>query len=429
MATRGQTGEAEARAANLPHDLKNQKTHVTQAKVFRIIGAALISMFGAIILTARISPGRMDYIEYWSSGHLLIHRANPYSPAGVLALEKAHGFLLSSPLIMLNPPWALFLIAPLGLLGVRAGLFLWILIAGGCILGSVRLLNPGSKDNPLALLFAPAIACFGSGQSSPFLLLGFALFLHFHARRPFIAGAALLLMAIKPHLFLVFWAVLLAESIYRRKFLILTGCASALAAATAFAMLIEPRIWLNYLAMLREHHPVEGFLPTLSMVFRLLIDPHAFWLLFVPSAIGVLWGLWYFASHRDTWNWKTNGMLLLLVTVMVSPYGFFTDEVVLLPAIIFALNLPEKRKYSGWILLAINAIAAILFMVLGASLTSPAYLWTPLAWLGWFLYATDGVRRINPTVSADLTTFYPSRRKNGSADHFTAPEDSGIADI
>lgn len=367
----------------------NRRIRGPAAKIFLIAAATLISIAAALILSARINPGRMDYIQYWSSAHLLLHRADPYSPAGVLALEKAHGYLLSRPLIMPNPPWSLFLVAPLGLVGVHVGLFLWTLVVGSCILGSALLLNPGSMDNPLALLFAPAIACFGSGQSSPFLLLGYALFLHFHRSRPFLAGASLLLLAIKPHLFLIFWTVLLADCLYRRKFLILAGGVSALVAATALAMLIDPRVSQHYFAMLHQHHPADGFLPTLSMIFRLLTAPHLFWVLFVPAGAGVLWGLCYFVTRRNTWNWGTHGMLLLVVTVMVSPYGFFTDEVVLLPAIIFALNLPEKSKNSGWILLTINTLAAVLF-VLGVSLTSAAYLWTPLAWLAWFLYATKG---------------------------------------
>jgi hypothetical protein len=370
-------------------EISTMKTSATK-KTFRILMAIAISLAGAYILTARIRPANMDYIEYWSSGHLLLHHADPYSQTGVLALEKTQGFLPSSPLIMPNPPWAMFLVAPLGFFSVRAGLFLWTLVIAGSILASVWILVPQSKDTPLALLYAPAIACIGSGQSSSFLLLGFALFLRFQRTRPFLAGGALLLMAIKPHLFLVVWAVLLVDCIYRRRLLILAGGASALAAGTAFAMIFDPHIWQHYLAMLREHRPAEGFLPTLSMVFRILINATQFWLLFIPSAVGVLWGLWYYLRHRDAWDWNTLGMLLMLVTVLVSPYGFFTDEIVLLPAIIFALNLPGRRKYAGWILIAINGVAALLFMA-GAPLTSPLFLWTPLAWLAWFLHTTSGV--------------------------------------
>jgi hypothetical protein len=289
---------------------------------------------------------------------------------------------------MPNPPWALFLVAPLGFESARTGLFLWTLILGACILASVHLLNPQSRDNPLALLFAPAIACIGAGQSSAFLLLGFSLFLYLHRSRPFLAGASLLLMSIKPHLFLAFWAVLLAESVFRRNFRILAGLAAALAAGTAVAMTFDRRIWQHYFAMIREHHPAQGFLPTLSMLFRMLIDVQQFWLLFVPSAVAVLWGLWYYIGRRSIWDWRVHGMLLMLVTVLVSPYGFFTDEVTLLPAIIFALNTPERRRYSGWILLSINLLAILIYTKTRGLLGAPVLVWTPVAWLAWYLYAT-----------------------------------------
>ena len=361
-------------------------------RAFRLALLMAISLICAFILAMNLSPGTMDYIEYWSSGTLLVHHLNPYSPEGIFALEKAHGFAHSSPLVMLNPPWTLILISPLGFVGVRLGLFLWTLISGACIFFSVCLLYPSLKDKHLALLFAPAITCFVSGQSSPFLLLGFSLFLHFHRRRPFLAGAALLLMLIKPHLFLVFWTVLAVDCLYQHRFTILGGAVSSLGAATAFAMCFDRHIWQQYFTMLREFRVKQGFLPTLSMLLRILIDVRAFWILFAPSCLAALWGLWYYRSRREVWNWNVHGMLLMLVTILVSPYGFFTDEIVLLPAIVFALNSAEKRRYSGWILFAMNSVALVIAMAVGAQLSSPAYIWTPLAWLAWFLYATHGFR-------------------------------------
>lgn len=371
-----------------PPDQTAGNSPSTAKKITRIVIIAAIALGGALIFAARINPARMDYISYWSAAKLLVHRADPYSPQGVLALEKLAGFLPSHPLIMRNPPWALFLVAPLGFLGPRAGLVLWILAVGACIVISVHLLNPRSNDNALALLFAPAIACIGSGQSSPFLLLGFALFLYFQRRRPFLAGAALLFLAFKPHLFLVFWAVLLAESIYRRKFRILAGLAAALAITTAFALAVDPRVWPQYLSMLRASALDLETFPTASMIFRLLVSPTSDWLLFLPASLAILWGLWYYARNRRAWNWTTHGMLLMLVTIVASPYGWFTDEIVLLPCLIFALNLPQQRKYAGWFLIAANAAAVIIYTAFGASLESPFLLWTPITWLAWFLYAT-----------------------------------------
>jgi hypothetical protein len=229
-------------------------------------------------------------------------------------------------------------------------------------------------------------------QTSPFLLLGFSLFLYLHRRRPFLAGASLLLMAIKPHLFLVFWAVLLADSVYRRRFVVFAGLAAALVAGTTFAMGFNKHIWQYYLAMLRGSDLDSEFFPTTSMMFRLLIDSRAIWLLFVPSFVGIVWGLWYYARNRRVWNWGTHGMLLMLVTVLVSPYSWFPDEIVLLPALAFAFTFPHKRPRSLEILVVINLVAILVLMAGNQSLVSTAYLWTPSAWLAWFLYTTNGLR-------------------------------------
>jgi hypothetical protein len=357
-------------------------------RIFRVLAAATIAAGAILVLTSTMHFQHMDFLEYWSSAKLLIHHADPYSPAGVFALEKSQGRPAAAPLVMLNPPWTLFLITPLGLGGVRTGLFLWTVAAAGCVFISSRLIDVPSNDRALAFLFAPFLACIVSGQSSPFLLLGFSLFLYFYRSRPFLAGASLLLMAIKPHLFLIFWVLLLVDCIYRRRYLILAGGASALAIATAFSMLFDLHIWRDYLAMLSVLRLRQGFLPTASMVFRTVIDARAVWLLFVPSALALVWALWYYSRWKQQWDWRIHGMLLMIVAIVASPYGFFSDEIVLLPSISFALAQPEKRRYAGWILLAINSAAMGIALFKHADLSSRGYIWTPLAWLAWFLYAT-----------------------------------------
>ena len=369
-------------------------------KIARWFAAGAIVLAGLLVITIVSRPTAKDYISYWSAGKLLLHHADPYSPSRVFSLEKTQGYSEAKPLIMRNPPWALFLAVPLGFGGPMYGLLLWTVVLAGSIIASLRLLHIPSKDVAFAFVFAPVLASICVGQSSPFLLLGFSLFLHFYGSRPFVAGASLLLMAIKPQLFLVFWMVLLIDCVYRRRFVILAGGASALAAGTAFSMCLNPLIWQHYFAMLRASGLNHEFFPTASMRFRLLIDPRADWLLFVPSALAVFWGLWYYARSRHVWDWRVHGMLLMLVTVMATPYGSFTDEVVLLPSIVFALSIREPHKYSVGILLAINGIALLIVVVFHPRLSSSAYLWTPLAWLAWFLYACHGAG---------------ARRRNGSS--------------
>lgn len=380
-------------------DRLNQPQSDPRRKYLRVFGSLAIVLAGVIIFT--LTTSRTDFISYWSAGKLLMHRADPYSPAGAFALEKAEGFTRGF-MVMLNPPWSLFLAAPLGFGNIRIGLFLWTLATVGCIFFSVRLLNIPPKERAFAYVFAPAVAAVFMGQSSPFLLLGFALFLRLNRSHPFLAGASLLLMAIKPHLFFVFWVLVLADCIYRRSFLILAGGAFGLAVGSAFSMCFDPHIWPHYLAMLRNSELNTDSFPTISTLFRSFIDVRLFWLLFVPSALATLWGLWYYASRRHVWDWRVQGMLVMLVSILFSPYSWLTDEAVLLPSILFALTFPAKRKHSAWILLAINSAVLFIALVTQASLTSHRYMWTPIAWLAWFLYATRAFARQRQDVPTQL---------------------------
>jgi hypothetical protein len=374
-----------------------------RTKILSIIVAVVLVLSAVFAFTAASNPGGKDYIAYWTSAQLLLHHADPYSPSLVFSLEREQGHLAPTPLVMRNPPWALFLVAPLGLCNARVGLFLWTLVGIACIVVSIRLLKSIPRDGPFAFLFAPVMACVYSGQSSPFLLLGFALFLRFHRTRPFLAGCALFLMAIKPHLFLVFWAILLIDCIYLRTYRLVVGTALSLAAASVLATLIDPHVWSQYLAMLRASSLDTEFFPTLSMQLRLRIAPHMGSLLFLPTAIAIFWGLWYYTKNRHSWDWSRHGMLVMLVTVAASPYGWFTDEAVLLPSIAFALVHSRMRRISFSILLGLNTIA--LYLVIGrhASLSSAAYIWTPLAWLLWFICVTSWPQLHRNDISRELT--------------------------
>jgi hypothetical protein len=347
-------------------------------------------------------PAEKDYIAYWSAGQLLVQHGDPYASSQVLATERIHGYKAARPLITRNPPPALFLTIPLGWVGPRFGLFFWTAAALGCIIGFLHTLEIAPPDRILAYFFAPVFACFVLGQSSPFLLLGFALFLRFHRSRPFAAGAALLLMAIKPLLFLAFWPLLLIDCLYRRNFRLLAGGAVAIGGATLFAMYLDPQVWPQYLAMLRAARIDTEFLPTPALLLRCMVDPKLVWLQFVPSCIAIAWGIWFYSRNRRNWSWHVHGMPLMFVTVLVSPYAWTTDEIVLLPAMMAALANPAKPKHSVTVFVLVNGFV-IIMLAAQVQLTSGAYAWTSSAWLGWYLYSHRGKAVPEEEVARDRT--------------------------
>ena len=193
-----------------------------------------------------------DFISYWAAGHELARGANPYDFAAVRALELAAGRDPAEPLLMMrNLPVGLFLVYPLGLLSPKTALILWLLILLGGLSLSVWLLwllhgRPNSRFHLLGYLFAPALACLMAGQLGILLLLGVTLFLYLRESRPFFAGAALALCALKPHLFLPFALVLLLWALRRKAWRIPAGFLAALAASCGLSICCDPHAWSQY---------------------------------------------------------------------------------------------------------------------------------------------------------------------------------------
>ena len=338
------------------------------------------------------SVANRDYIEYWAAGQQLSHGGNPYDTAAIYRLQKPAGLEGMKPKVSFSPPVALVLMAPLGWVSAKTGLILWsiaLLSSTALSLWIVWMLNgrPDSRLHLLGFLFAPLVVCQMAGQIGDFLLLGVAIFLLLHRSRPFLAGAALLPCAWKPHLFLPMAIVLVLWVLLHRAYWILAGFLVTLLATSTLTVAMDHQVWTQYARMMGTTGVLTAFVPTLSSVLKFLIDVHASWLQYVPEGLACVWGCWYFWTRRERWQWTEQGMLLLLISVMCTPYAWVTDEAVLLPAVLAGLYRVTRAGRSPlllWVLCGVALVEALAVV----RIDSIYYLWTTPAWLGWYLYAT-----------------------------------------
>ena len=381
-------------------------------KILIALAAAAVVLAAYIIGFNDDSAAKTDFIGYWAAGHQLVRGQNPYDIQAVRALEVAAGRDPSVPmLVMRNPPLALFMALPLGWIGPKAGLILWDFFLIGtlglasCLLWRING-QPDSLLNFFGFAFPPAVACLMAGQTGILLLLGLVLFLLLFKDRPFLAGASLLLCALKPHCFVPFGIALLFWCVTTEKgYRILAGFAVALTASCALAYVIDPRAWGQYEAMMRAGGALNEIVPKLSAQLRLAIDPHAVWIQFVPEIAASIWAVWYFSTRRQTWDWLDHGMILLLVGAISTPFGFLTDETMLLPAILAGAYRCMESRRPLWPL-AVLTLAGVLELEMGATIISPYYLWTTPAWLCWYLYATG---RFSRRTAAPAGSLQPGR--------------------
>ncbi len=358
------------------------------------IGLAGFSFVSAVIAisVAPTAPGGRDFIEYWAAEQQLVHHANPYDAGATLQLEQANGFHKNRPEFWYSPPADLILALPLGWLNARHGLLAWLIASFAALCLSIGLawrLN-GYPDTLIVLLgfaFAPALNCMQAGQISLFMLLGLMLFLTFWDSLPLVAGAALLPCTLKPHLFLPFALCVLLWAVYKRKFQLIAGLAAALALGCAVTFYFDSAAWSEYARMMRGEGMLNEFMPTVSGALRFLVDRNAVWIQFAPEVLACGWALWFFWTRRNRWNWMQEGMLVLMVSALCRPYGWFFDESVLLPALLTAA-LHSQRTGRSLVPLGLVATAALIESFYSPAILSAAYLWTTPAWFACYLYAT-----------------------------------------
>ena len=157
--------------------------------------------------------------------------------------------------MMWNPPWAATAVLPLGLLPAREAQLLWLvvhlLVTWFCG-DRLWLLLGGSRPHrwigwALSFAFLPTVFAFSAGQIAPFLLLGAVLFLECERRGwQYLAGAATVLVAIKPHLAYLLWVALAVDAVARGRWRALVGGAAVGLACSALPLAFDPQLLHQY---------------------------------------------------------------------------------------------------------------------------------------------------------------------------------------
>ena len=377
--------------------MKNQRDF---SAILITIACALAVLFTALFLGFmpfnRDLVAKRDFITYWATGQQLVHHGNPYDAATVSRIERDAGFQGGASYYMRNAPWALPLALPLGFVGPQAAALPWSLLMLGLLIVSVRMLwklfgQTASGLEWLGYCFPPALFCVILGQTSIFLLFGLALFLRLHKSHPFAAGAALWFCTLKPHLFLPFAIVLLVWIAVSRSYRILLGGLTAFAAGAAITSCIDPAAWGQYSYYMRTSVVTHEFTPCLADVLRDSIHPSAEWLAFVPAVVACVWALAWFWPRRHSWDWLENGNPLMLVSLLVAPFGWIFDQSLAIPAILYAAS---RRPSQIWMVALALMYLLIEFQIgFHVELHSRAFLWISPAWLIWYLCARASCRK------------------------------------
>jgi hypothetical protein len=300
----------------------------------------LPALIFAFYVTLRVPFSFFDFISYWSAGHLYLAHQNPYSYAKMFALERSMGWSRSYPLVMLCPPWTLFVNALFGLLPFDTSQHIWSLVLSGLdgisAYGLWRYFGGEKRSAWIAALvflsFTPVITVAHLCQVTPIMLVCFTAFLYcVRSERWVMAGISLLGMSVKPHLlWLVFIAIAL-WAIRTRRWRMIAAALAAVAVFTAADLAFNP----GAIHFFRDAYgPAIATSCGFGGALRLLFGMQHSWLQYLPCVPGIAWFVWYWRKHRQDWSWQEQMPLLLVVSVASSPYCWFHDFILVLPAFI-----------------------------------------------------------------------------------------------
>lgn len=373
------------------------------SKPFLRAPAFISSLVSALVLfsTAAVSPSPApdgnvnDFVAYWAAARQVLAGGDPYAARPVFAIEQQLGLNGSTPLIMRNPPWAVPVIAPFGLLSFAAAQQLWFGLGLIAVLLSAHWLwglYHGEGQPPWTAwlatgLFLPVAVVLALGQISPLVLLGIVGFLHFQKQKKLgWAGAFLFLCALKPHLTFLLWVALLLWSIRSRTIRTLIAFAGVTITASMAAIAFDPAIFSQYLNLLTNGGVLAELTPTISGLLRLSLGRY-YPIQTLPAALALIWFFFHWRRTKEHWEWPQEMPALLLISLLTVSYAWFFDQVVLLPAVFEATawTTANRRLASvALVSLYLGTNAAVLALILGHR-TTFWYVWIVPAWC--LLYA------------------------------------------
>ncbi|MBV8113823.1 MAG: DUF2029 domain-containing protein [Silvibacterium sp.] len=347
-----------------------------------------------------------DFITYWAAGHLFLNGSNPYFPDALFALERAHGWPLPHPLVMLCPPWALPLAALLAAVPVHDARVVWLLISialdvfSAC--GLWMYFGGGKRQLWIALLVALTFLPMGSaehlGQITPIVLASITAFLLLQrSHRDFMAGAVLLGFGFKPHLLYLVWIALLLWVVQTRRWKIIAGAAATYVLALSVAILYN-RQALHYFG--NTYGAAINTVCGIGGALRTAFGMQHVWLQYLPSVIGVLWLIGYWRRNRHAWSWRDHLPLLLIISLASAPYCWAHDFILIMPALIY---LAARQAYRYILVLISYAavqllLASVWFTVWAGILNN---LWILFYWFANSRISSAGTKTPAPTGTSE----------------------------
>jgi len=370
----------------------------------------LILLLAAVVflfpITLPSGAGDMDLQSYWGSAYLFAHGQDfsDSNSLGDVQRTLANRTRLDTQYAWFFPTGNVILL-PLTFIPFTRAAYYWLILNVLAFFYSTILLWEQADERiwiPLIAVFSFALTLISLifGQISSLEVLGLALFLMLSkSRKPYLAGASLVLTTVKPHLVIITLPILFLDMLRKKEWKMLTGFLIALGFCFIVLFAFYPpwlqsfwTVFTSGMRTVRETPTINGILVLLGeyTIGKLI------WLVVLLAGI-VWWWLW-------GQNWDRHIFIDISVTVglIVSPIGWSYDQVMLIFPILTLLawvvtdKLPKQASRIVVAVLIIGNIAAYYLRTFTPS--DVWFFWVPMVVLGLYLFARKQINEHNQPI-------------------------------
>lgn len=399
----------------------------TFVQIAAVVGIAVCFLF-LLTLPLRL-PGQLgagDFRAYWSASYLLAHGENFADSAQLFQVEQTQTQWQENWVFSTwNPPWLLAILIPYTWVSFDHAVWLWmltsILLVFVCSMALWRLYALDATNKRwaflmplLAFIFLPTLLALIAGQVNVLVLAGLVGFLFFKSKRlDLMAGAALALTMVKPHLVYVSLAILLLDALTRRNWRVLVGFGAVLIWQSAVVLVLRPTFVFDYTASVSDGNLLAWQTATLGGALDALFG--WYWsklmgLVILPLSLVVWW------PRRNAWDLYLLLDVTLLLSMIAAPFGWSYDFIVLivplLHMVIWVLNRELDPANSILLLVGLFFFIAAMYYQRTVMNNEVQFFWVPFVMGGLYLYAAWHVLQRNSTQTGVLSPSAAIKKTN-----------------
>jgi hypothetical protein len=211
----------------------------------------------------------------------------------------------------------------------------------------------------------------------------------------------IVLVAFKPQLFYLFWPAVLLWVISNRRWRVFLGFMTGILTALFISIFANPAAISQYITAFLTNPPADWATPTIGSYLRLIFGIDKFWLQFIPITLGLAWFGYVWLKQNKTWTWTQIMPSLAFASIITSPYAWTYDQVILVPAVLWAFvlfNRLASRNLVIWLWIGFLGIT-VLNLGLHRFYDELWFGWHALAILAWYCLVMRVTRNNEKTLN------------------------------